>query len=366
VHWSPFFSCCGPGIFARSTDGGLTFGPAIPIPESPYFGTDAVGPGGQFYVAGARASNGAQFAFARSTDASNPGVTPTFDVSRIVDLGGSLRANTGFGPNPGGLNGQAWVVPDPRPLPAAPLYILCTVDPPGDDPGDVMIARSVDAGLTWSPPVRVNDDPQGPNNWQWMGTIGLAPDGRIDAVWIDTRESLAPNMGRLYYSFSSDAGQTWSPNTSITETWNSFVGWPQQNKIGDYYQLVSDAVGADLIFAATFNGEQDVYYMRLGDRDCNRNGIADTLDLASGTLHDCNGNGIPDECELAAGVPVPCACYANCDGSTAAPVLNMADFGCFLSHFAAGDSYANCDASTQPPVLNIADFACFLNRFAAG
>src|SRR5262249_12430591 len=28
--------------------------------------------------------------------------------------------------------------------------------------------------------------------------------------------------------------------------------------------------------------------------------------------------------------------------------------------------YANCDASTTPPVLNVADFSCFLNRFAAG
>src|SRR5262249_33672194 len=29
------------------------------------------------------------------------------------------------------------------------------------------------------------------------------------------------------------------------------------------------------------------------------------------------------------------ACYANCDGSTAAPVLTVADFGCFLNAFAA-------------------------------
>ncbi len=59
-------------------------------------------------------------------------------------------------------------------------------------------------------------------------------------------------------------------------------------------------------------------------------------------------------------------CYANCDGSTTAPVLNVLDFGCFLNRFAAGDTYANCDASTTPPVLNVLDFGCFLNRFAAG
>jgi hypothetical protein len=59
-------------------------------------------------------------------------------------------------------------------------------------------------------------------------------------------------------------------------------------------------------------------------------------------------------------------CLANCDGSTAIPFLNVADFGCFLSRFAAGDSYANCDQSTAPPVLNVADFGCFLSKFAAG
>jgi hypothetical protein len=59
-------------------------------------------------------------------------------------------------------------------------------------------------------------------------------------------------------------------------------------------------------------------------------------------------------------------CYANCDLSTASPILNIADFSCFLNRYAAGDTYANCDQSTTPPVLNVADFACFLNAYAAG
>ncbi len=66
----------------------------------------------------------------------------------------------------------------------------------------------------------------------------------------------------------------------------------------------------------------------------------------------------------ACGVPV--ACYANCDASTTLPVLNVADFTCFLQRFAGGESYANCDQSTTPPVLNVADFTCFLQRFAGG
>jgi hypothetical protein len=39
-------------------------------------------------------------------------------------------------------------------------------------------------------------------------------------------------------------------------------------KIGDYYQLVSVAGGAYLAFSATFNGEQDVYLLRLGMPPC--------------------------------------------------------------------------------------------------
>ncbi|MFN0131747.1 MAG: GC-type dockerin domain-anchored protein [Phycisphaerales bacterium] len=69
---------------------------------------------------------------------------------------------------------------------------------------------------------------------------------------------------------------------------------------------------------------------------------------------------------LAKWVACPAVCYANCDGSSVAPVLNVADFVCFVNKFAAGDAYANCDGSTTPPALNIADFVCFLNSFAAG
>jgi hypothetical protein len=59
-------------------------------------------------------------------------------------------------------------------------------------------------------------------------------------------------------------------------------------------------------------------------------------------------------------------CYANCDGSTAAPILNVNDFVCFQQQFAAGNPYANCDGSTAAPVLNVNDFVCFQQQFAAG
>ena len=70
----------------------------------------------------------------------------------------------------------------------------------------------------------------------------------------------------------------------------------------------------------------------------------------------------PGDVAMAIGGP----CYANCDGSTITPCLNVNDFACFLNRYAAGDPYANCDGSTTPPVLNVLDFSCFLNQYAAG
>jgi len=80
-----------------------------------------------------------------------------------------------------------------------------------------------------------------------------------------------------------------------------------------------------------------------------------------------------DQTGVVAGLPLPPTrlavepqCYANCDQSTTAPVLNVNDFMCFLNMYAAGDPNANCDGSTIPPILNVNDFQCFLTKYAAG
>jgi hypothetical protein len=85
--------------------------------------------------------------------------------------------------------------------------------------------------------------------------------------------------------------------------------------------------------------------------------------LIGGTFTLAGGEESPSVAVWGAGAP---ACYANCDCSTAAPVLNAADFVCFMARFVAGDPYANCDGSTAPPVLNVSDFVCFQQRFAEG
>jgi hypothetical protein len=110
--------------------------------------------------------------------------------------------------------------------------------------------------------VRVNDDP-GTTAYQWFGTMSVAPNGRIDAIWLDTRDNPGTVLSSLYYSYSSDAGVTWSANERLSDEFDPHVGWPQQNKMGDYFHMVSDNEGAHLAWAGTFNGEQDVYYGRI-------------------------------------------------------------------------------------------------------
>jgi hypothetical protein len=63
------------------------------------------------------------------------------------------------------------------------------------------------------------------------------------------------------------------------------------------------------------------------------------------------------------GAHASAACYANCDNSTATPVLSANDFVCFLNRFVAGESYADCD---HVGGLTANDFPCFLNAFVAG
>ena len=59
------------------------------------------------------------------------------------------------------------------------------------------------------------------------------------------------------------AGNTWSPNVAVSIPFNPFLGYPNQNKLGDYITMVSDNTGGDVAYAATFNLEQDVYYVRV-------------------------------------------------------------------------------------------------------
>ena len=256
-YWNVQFSTVPGMSFTRSTDSGASFESPTPGPAAPSkWGQLAVGPNGTLYSAGATL-DGSSHVFAKSTNAQFAAQTPTFAVGAI-NLGG-VTAGSAPTVNPVGLLGQTAL----QAAENGNLYMLQSVDPPGPDPLDVMFIRSTDDGDTWSTPVRINDNPAGENSYQWFGTMSVAPNGRIDAIWNDTGVNANNSFSVLKYAYSLDDGLTWLGNLALTPAFNHTLGYPNQAKLGDYYDMVSDDTGANVAFAATFTGGQDVYYMRI-------------------------------------------------------------------------------------------------------
>ncbi|MBN1198100.1 MAG: T9SS type A sorting domain-containing protein [Bacteroidales bacterium] len=258
-YWNVSYSSCYPGFFTRSTDGGDFYENCVNVQGFPYWGTMAVGPDGELYTVGAGEDEGA--VVSKSTSAQDPSSSVGWDLAEQVYLDGYLGIQSPI--NPAGLLGQANIGVDCSDGPGrGNVYVLASVQRPmAGDPADVMFSKSTDGGATWSLfPVRINDDPEN-NHYQWFGTMSVAPNGRIDAIWLDTRDAPSGSyLSALYYSYSLDEGVTWSVNERLSELFDPHVGWPQQDKMGDYFDMRSDETGAHLAWANTFNGEEDVYY----------------------------------------------------------------------------------------------------------
>ena len=260
--WSTDGNNYGGRQFTRSTDGGLTWLDPINVPNSPAWGTLDVDSAGNLFIGGVNLNTGGIWCV-RSTNAKNGAVVPTFDRSTAVNLGGDIVFAEPI--NPEGLVGQVFLAVDRSGTTTNDnVYMLASVQPPGFTNGsDVMFVRSTNGGITFSAPRRINDDPVNHAKWHWFGTLSVAPSGRIDVVWYDTRNSPNNVTSQLFYSFSIDGGNTWSPNLAVSNPFNPFIGYPNQSKIGDYITVVSDDDSANVAYAATFNGEEDIYYVRI-------------------------------------------------------------------------------------------------------
>ncbi|MHC4083082.1 MAG: dockerin type I domain-containing protein [Planctomycetota bacterium] len=346
--WSTAGNNFFPNQFTRSVDGGFTYeGPFTLVPDSPrpIWGTLTTDEDGILYVSGQRDGD---IYVVKSLTARLAGLTPTFEPRVQVDMGGVFTTGFDPNPNPGGLLGQVWIAAGRSGGATDNIYLFTSIDPPGSDPMDVHFSRSEDGGQTWSAPVRVNDDASDPDHWQWFGTMSVAPNGRIDTIWNDTRGASVHNISELFYAYSTDDGHTWSPNIQVSHSFDSHLGWPQQNKLGDYYDMISENTEARIAYAATFNGEQDVYYLEVGD--CNENGVHDGTDISSGSSTDFNADGIPDDCQ--------CLSDINGDG-----VVDVVDF---LELLAVWGPCPGCPADiNRDGEVNVVDFLILLADWGA-
>lgn len=134
------------------------------------------------------------------------------------------------------------VVVDSRIVPPGRVMLIYTMAPPGIAAGpsgglyltwpdaregdpDVFLARSSDGGVSWEPAIRLNDDRAGRAVTQELPRIGVAPDGRVDAAFLDRRNDPENRRNDVYYTFSTDGGRSFAPNVRLTtEVSDSLIG----------------------------------------------------------------------------------------------------------------------------------------------
>jgi hypothetical protein len=132
---------------------------------------------------------------------------------------------------------------------------------------DVFLARSGDGGVTWSKPVRINDDPVGNGKHQYLPTVAAAA-GRTDIAFYDRRGDPNNIMTELYLAYSEDEGETFAPNLRVSsQGFSSRVGPEHTGTGGDFGSrvgLISVEDRALPVWTDTRNGtvataRQDIY-----------------------------------------------------------------------------------------------------------
>jgi len=83
--------------------------------------------------------------------------------------------------------------------------------------GSIFYRRSIDGGKTWSDRKMLPDSDPKLLQGQYIPNISLAPNGRLDVAWWDTRLDPGQRMNDLFYTYSTDNGDTWSKNIRVTD-----------------------------------------------------------------------------------------------------------------------------------------------------
>lgn len=144
------------------------------------------------------------------------------------------------------------IVVDDRISPPGRVMLIYTMPPPAvatGPPGrvyiawpdarsgdaDILVARSADGGRNWRPAIRVNDNRPGDHSTHELPRLSVAPNGRVDAVFLDRRNDPENLKADVYYTSSNDSGTTFTPNVRVTSE-------SSDRRIGQGYQIPS-AVG---------------------------------------------------------------------------------------------------------------------------
>lgn len=113
---------------------------------------------------------------------------------------------------------------------------------PGVNTGDpnIYTARSKDRGVTWSTPVRVNQDSTTRDQWMpWVASDPLSEN--LVAVFLDSRDFVNNDMAETRLALSTDGGATW------TDLQVSDAAWPADAIPGFAPGYAGDYLGVDIL-----------------------------------------------------------------------------------------------------------------------
>src|SRR6185436_1457539 len=106
-----------------------------------------------------------------------------------------------------------------------------------NDQSDVFLWRTTDGGVTFAPPLRVNDDQTTTD--QFMPDLWAAPDGTLGVVWLDRRNDPRVNSRlELWMALSTDHGASFGPSFPVSSDAFPAVGTCQMS---DYNGVFADA-----------------------------------------------------------------------------------------------------------------------------
>ncbi len=196
--------------------------PAPPPPGSPKSDPDqAVNFGGSNPVLAIDDKGTAYSAWVSSYQNQVSAPNPGYFLTRTSDQGKTLEILpiTGFAENNVNSFGGIEMVWSPEGGGDGTLHVLYEGSraPDVDSESDVFHRMSTDRGQTWSEPKTVNDDDPEQLYFSGIPKISIAPNGRLDAAWFDTRSDPGTTSNDVYYASSSDNGATWSKNVRISE-----------------------------------------------------------------------------------------------------------------------------------------------------
>lgn len=129
-----------------------------------------------------------------------------------------------------------------------------------DGDADVRVWASGDDGSTWSTGRRVNDTRRRDGTSQHLPTLAVAPDGRLDVVYLDRRADSDDVLTEVSLQSSSNGGSSFGARLRLSDTaFDSRIGSGSERELpdlGSRLGLVSTDAGALAVWPDTRSGTQ--------------------------------------------------------------------------------------------------------------